>query len=430
MIGIVVSRADEASSHIGEHLLDLLEWEQMGEGVYARDGFELREFDELHLDLDNVAEEFGDIDYVVVASKHSGDTGPLLSAHFTGNFGVAEYGGADRELSVPTPNALSAVLGSLSAAAPSTYDVSMECTHHGPTDLGAPGMFVELGSGPEQWSDPDGARAVAKAILELDGVPPFSDRIVVAFGGNHYAPRPTRIIGETEFAVGHVAADWSLSELGSGSVHEDLIEEMFETSRATCAVIDGELPEVRETIASLGYRIVSETWIRETSGFDPDLVEELEVALGSVEDGLRFGGQDPGTDPFLVVDLPQALVDECQGIDLERTLGAVSEHTIAYQSAENGNRVGASAAVTGQATYDRLIDSLTEVLESAYDIVRQMDDTIVTERETFDPELAAAMGVPEGPKFGRLAAGESVTVDGETIEAAEVRSTEIRRFEV
>lgn len=430
MIGIVVSHPDEASAHIGEHLLELEDWEKIGEGAYRNDGFELREFDDLHLDLDGVAESFDDVEYIVVASKHSGETGPLLSAHFTGNFGKAEYGGADRELSTPAPNALSTVLEALDEYAPEPYDVSMECTHHGPTDLGAPGMFVELGSGPEQWDDPDGARAVARAILQLAGVEPFSERTVVAFGGNHYAPRPTRIIRETAFSVGHVAADWSLSELGVPSKHEDLIEELFEKSQARCVIIDGDLPAVEETIESLGYRVVSETWIRETSGFDPDLVDELEVALGSVEAGLRFGDQDPGSDPFLVLDLPTDLVDECQGIDADRTVETVAEHTIAYQSAENGNRVGERAAMTGQAAYDALIEALVDILEEAYDIVRREDDTIVAERDSFDPALAESMGVPEGPKFGRLAAGESVTVEGEVVEADQVRSTEISRFGV
>ena len=62
MIGIVVSRADRASSHIGEHLRDLADWtveeddtraEGDGGGTVLRTtGFELRAFDTLHLEIE------------------------------------------------------------------------------------------------------------------------------------------------------------------------------------------------------------------------------------------------------------------------------------------------------------------------------------------------------------------------------------------
>lgn len=107
MIGIVVSHADSASERIGEELLELADWrsaedsaqpESEGGGTYYRleiEGmnFELRTFEEWHLELDGVAETFSDPGLVVFASRHSGETGPLLTAHFTGNFGEAEFGG-------------------------------------------------------------------------------------------------------------------------------------------------------------------------------------------------------------------------------------------------------------------------------------------------------------------------------------------------
>lgn len=425
-----MSNADTASATIGEQLLDLAEWEREATGVFRRPGFELREFDRSHLHLESVADRFEDPEFVVVASKHSGETGPLLSAHFTGNFGEAEYGGSTRELSDPAPNALRRVLSALDDRAPDNYDVAMECTHHGPTDLGGRGLFVELGSDPEQWTDQAGAKAVAEAILQLEGVDPTAGQTLVAFGGNHYAPRPTRILRETDFRVGHVAADWSLSELGNPEQHRALLDSMFQKSNATRAFLDGEHPAVEAVVEDMGYRIVSETWVRETSGADPELVNELETALGTVESGLRLGAVDPGSDPFLIVDLPSGLVAECQGIDAKATVEAVSRHSIAYQTTENGNRVGSRAALAEDGAYEGIVEALESVLASPYDAVRRESDTIVAERSSFDPEKAAARGVPEGPKFGELAAGKPVTVDGETVEPEDVHSTEIRRFEV
>lgn len=81
MIGIVVSRADSASVHIGEHLLELADWDERTDGdrpdadgggtVFSRDGFELREFDDLHIDLDDPAEAFdADLDLVEIGRAH------------------------------------------------------------------------------------------------------------------------------------------------------------------------------------------------------------------------------------------------------------------------------------------------------------------------------------------------------------------------
>ncbi|MFB6153871.1 MAG: D-aminoacyl-tRNA deacylase [Halodesulfurarchaeum sp.] len=431
-IGIVVSRPDQASVHIGERLLEIADWDEVDAGHYRREGFEIREFDEWHLELDDPASQFGDISFLVVASRHSGETGPLLSAHFTGNFGKAEYGGASRELARACPGALRDVIGALDENAPVKYDIAMECTHHGPTDYGAPAMYVELGSGPDEWNDTAGADAVASSILALEGVSPTADRTLVAFGGNHYAPRATRILRETEFAVGHVAADWSLDALGDPAEHRDVLVQVFERSGANCAIFEGDYPVVEEVVRDLGYRVVSETWVRQTSGLDPGLVEDLEVALSPVEDGLRFGqgARGDGADSFLVVDVPKDLIEECQGIDRARTLSVFDQRAIAYETKENGNRVGDRAALAGRDAWDAIVEALVEILETAYETVRRDGDVIVAERTSFDPALAAEQNVPEGPKFGRLAEGEAVEVEGETVEPDEVKTREIHRFSV
>ncbi|MFC7177075.1 D-aminoacyl-tRNA deacylase [Halosegnis marinus] len=299
---VVVSRADRASEHIGERLLALGDWtdhedadraDAAGGGTYYRTGgAELRTFDELHIRAEGLAEAFDDPDLLFVASRHSGDTGPLLTAHPTGNPGPAEFGGEAESFARAAPNALSALLSAFDEHAPEGYGVAMECTHHGPTDLDVPSLFVELGSDDEQWDDPEGASAVARAILDCRGVAPDRERQLVGFGGGHYAPRFERVVRETDWAVGHVLADWSLEDMAHPREARGVVAAAFERSAAEHALVEGDRPVLREVIDDLGYRVVSETWARETTGVPLGTVEELESALAPVDEGLRFG--DPG----------------------------------------------------------------------------------------------------------------------------------------
>ncbi|SNR22831.1 D-aminoacyl-tRNA deacylase [Halorubrum vacuolatum] len=483
MIAIVVSRADEASEHIGERLLEAGSWtehedldrpEEVGGGTYYRTrGFELRTFEELHIYLDDPSVAFDDPALLVFVSRHRGETGPLLTAHVTGNFGPAEYGGDPGALAHAPPGAEKRVVEALAEHAPDGYDVGIECTHHGPTDVTVPSMFVELGSGESEWADPAGARAVARAVLELGGDREVQDgnkhgarenpyehvpadlrgeddvpRHIVGFGGGHYAPRFTRIVRETEWAVGHVAADWALAEMGPPGENAALVARAFERSNAELAVIEGDRPALAATVEDLGYRVVSETWIREVEDRPQRLIATLEAELTAVDEGLRFGDVVPpahGTDPIeglRVRTLPGDLLARAQGIDATATRAAVERHTVAFETEQAGTRAAgravflATEAGGGEDGWSdpmrALIVDLATVLEDRYERVEvDFEGGVVVARESaFDPTLAAERGVPEGPAFGRLSAGESVVVDGEPIEPDAVTRESVDRFPI
>ena len=439
MLAIVVSRADEASEHTYDHLLELEDWTETedesrpdadgGGTVYRTEGAELRTFDDLHLYLDGAAAAFEGPDMLVVASRHSGDTGPLLTAHATGNFGPAEYGGGEGSLARAAPNALREVRRAFDEHAPEGYDAGIEATHHGPSTVGCPSLFVELGSGEAEWADPEGAEAVARSILDLRGVDPSTYRTVVGFGGGHYAPRFDRILTETDWAVGHVAADWALEELGDPREARAVVAKAFRNSGTEFALVDGDHPDLEAVVDDLGFETVSETWLRETTGVPLELVEDVERELGAVDDGLRFGVPAAGYDgEFVVEDLPEELLDEASGVDRSATLEAVADRALAYETLEGGSLVAGPVALADAADYRRVVEALAAVLEAKYDAVAVDDGEVVARREAFDPELAREAGVEEGPDFGRLSDGEAVSVGGETVEPADVRSARERRF--
>ncbi|RQH03479.1 D-aminoacyl-tRNA deacylase [Natrarchaeobius oligotrophus] len=440
-LAIVESRADRASVHVCDHLRDLVSWEARtddaradadGGGTYYRtEGIELRSFADLHLELERPAEAFDDPDLLVFASRHSGETGPLLTGHFTGNFGPAEYGGDDYDLADASPNALARLFEAFDRHAPDGYDVGLECTHHGPTDVGCPSLFAELGSGDEQWDDPAGAAAVARAILELRDVDSHHRERLVGFGGNHYVPRFERVVRETPWAVGHVAADWSLEAMGDPETRRSVIESAFETSDAEIALLDGDRPRLEGVIEELGYRVVSETWVREVGDRSRSLADAVEADLGTVDDGVRFG--DRREESIALVDLPTELVDAAESVDPDRVRSLVERESVAFATENGGSRVGARAAVpaaAARAAREAIVDGLAAVLERKYETVTREDGAVVVDDLAFDPKLAREAGVPEGPKFGALAEGESVTVDGETITPRSVFTRRTRRFPI
>jgi len=442
MLGVVVSRADSASEAIGEQLLECADWRETtdpdrpdGEGggtVCRLPDAELRTFDGLHLFLDDLDEAFSaEVDLIAVASRHSGETGPLLTAHHTGNFGAADYGGEPDALARAAPAALSRVREAFERYAPERYGVGLECTHHGPTALDTPSLFVELGSGEQEWTDPEGARAVARAILALRGTEPDTDRALVGFGGGHYVPRFERVVRETGWSVGHVAADWGLDAMGDPREHRDLLERAFERSGAEHALLDprdGSYDDLRAVVEELGYRLVSETWLREADGVDLELVERLEDTLGSVEDGLRFGGRaDAGA--FEAVTLPEELLAAANGVDRERALAAVRERAVAVTTEEGASLLAREAAAV-PVERGALVEALADVLGEEYDSVERVDGAVLAEERAFSPALAREHGVEEGPAFGRLAGGQPVEVEGRTVAPEEVHERRRHRFPV
>ena len=442
MIGIVVSTADTASEHIGDKLLARRSWDQTtdtdrapangGGTVYRHGHFELRTFDEWHLELTDVAAAFDDPAVVVFVSRHSGETGPLLTAHHTGNFGAAEYGGSERSLSMAAPQTTAAALQALDQYSPAAYEVSLETTHHGPTDVGVPSVFIELGSNTEQWTDAAGATAVAQAILALS--PPEDEaRSVVGVGGGHYAPRFTRIARETDWAVGHVVADWGLAALEEPVA--PVVHQLFEHSNTSRFVVDSADSEFTDRLEALGYEQVRETWLRETTGVATPLADRVTAWFPDTT-VVRFGAPAQTAAPSVQVHshtLPTELVDTATDIDREAVIDAFRDHLLAFCTDEATGTPKPTVVLTPDVSLHGalpvpLVSVFSNILETRYEQVTVDGTTLTATRTAFDPDRALARGVPQGPKFGRLAAGNAVEVDGQTVEPEAVHTTEETRF--
>jgi D-aminoacyl-tRNA deacylase len=165
----------------------------------------------------NLPEHFANIELIVFLSRHSSQSGkPTLSVHTPGNFAEAELGGLPRTVSVCPAAAMSDALKALAQYRTEMkldYEVSYECTHHGPS-LNVPTMFVELGSSPQQWSDIRAAEAVAKAamqaIAQLDN---SENQAAIGIGGTHYNQHFTKMALNNEALFSHMIPKYALPDL-------------------------------------------------------------------------------------------------------------------------------------------------------------------------------------------------------------------------
>ncbi len=244
MILIVASNKDVASLNIRKQILDNCGHRETSESfqensVYALEinekNVKLVTLNDESVQAQNLANSFNNLELVVFISKHSSLSGtPTLSVHTPGNLGDAELGGLARKVSISPANTMRDILKAMTKfkqAAHLDYQVSYECTHHGPS-LNVPTMFAELGSSPAQWSDLKAAEAVARAVIE--GLSTFkisNARPVLGIGGPHYNGRFTKIALETEVAFGHMIPKYAVANTDL-AILEHCIEQTMEKVEA------------------------------------------------------------------------------------------------------------------------------------------------------------------------------------------------------
>ena len=283
-ITIICSAPDLASQNIKKHLLSLKEWKPLelpeNSGFSAArkssDGkFQLVEIEEIHVfqdGLDKKLETAGlPASLIIFASKHRGkEEVNSLTVHCTGNPSEeARLGGRPKELAVSSPPAMKSILKKMKRLAEEKglkYDVTLEVTHHGPTELSVPSIYAEIGSTEKQWEDLEAGEVAAKAILavSLEEVP-----VALGFGGWHYAMRQTGLLLETDISFGHNFPKYQLD-----FVDEALIRQAVEKSNADFAYFDRKSmkSEDRNRISAilekLGLKILKESEIREKYGHE------------------------------------------------------------------------------------------------------------------------------------------------------------------
>jgi len=158
-----------------------------------------------NLDLEKINE----YDFVIFASKHKSEKNEkTLSIHAPGNWRDAKFGGQEKRVCKTSALFQKQLFEKLKTNAEKSYlkyDVTLECTHHGPL-INKPCVFIEIGSTENEWKDKRAGFVVAKAIsetIESFKENPYNE-IAIGIGGPHYCPNFTKIQLKSNIAISHV----------------------------------------------------------------------------------------------------------------------------------------------------------------------------------------------------------------------------------
>jgi D-aminoacyl-tRNA deacylase len=168
-----------------------------------------------------------------------------LTVHPLGNpGGAAEVGGRPRVL-VPADalRMVDALRRLAERREEANLPVSYEATHHGPA-LDLPAFFVEIGYGTDAAPPEAAVRLLSEVIPEVR--PAEGDRVALAVGGGHYAPRFTDLALKRRWAFGHVLSRHALTGLDASTARAALALSVGASGWLPARADDVDHPALRE----------------------------------------------------------------------------------------------------------------------------------------------------------------------------------------
>jgi D-aminoacyl-tRNA deacylase len=467
-INILCSATDVASQNIKEQLLQNAHWEKIEKtpdnwkeliSVYNNQEMRILEIEGHHIYEDRIDEKMKssgfDTDLIIVASKHkSSDGRSVLTAHFTGNPDKADFGGRPNELSVAAPHMLRLILKNMQKLSDDIgFEVNMESTHHGPTELKIPMVYAEIGSSEIQWNNPEAGSIAAKAILEA--IKDFTScdngagyiPIAIGFGGGHYASRQTELILNAEVTFGHNFPDYQLA-----FVDRNMMIQAFEKSGADFAYFDRKSMSAKERdrlsslIEELHYILLRESDIREIGKVPWNLFLDIKNKCNELCPDGKFKAtevfklqieisrhKDGKSDEISIYSINEELFQETVKANRKLTEEMLARCAPIYMERNNGtlsNTIMGMGADTKSAMQN-VTNECIKILKEHYEIKYIADENILCIiSEKFDPKAAKELGIPPGPMLGELAKGKQVEVEGKTIMPEMVHKRKVKRIQL
>ncbi|MEM3092899.1 MAG: D-aminoacyl-tRNA deacylase [Candidatus Nitrosocaldus sp.] len=161
--------------------------------------------------------------YIFLSRHRSESNKPTLTSHSTGNFSHASMGGNARELAYTYPSLQKCYMLNLysNRGKVPNYDIVIEATHHGPTSLAKPVLFIEIGSSEKEWSDMDAVSVTCHSLLaSIVNFKEYSKKVGVALGGTHYPEKFTNLLIDSDIALASVASKHNLKHIDESMLRQ------------------------------------------------------------------------------------------------------------------------------------------------------------------------------------------------------------------
>ncbi|MDO8553252.1 MAG: D-aminoacyl-tRNA deacylase [Candidatus Micrarchaeota archaeon] len=196
----------------------------------------------------DVPTDFNDELLVVLSTHKSKNPQTIFTAHYPGNWNVADFGGDDKTLNTAYASKLKAILmnvNEINKRENFGWNVSLEADHHGPT-CSVPIIFAEIGSEEAQWKDKKAGAIMAEAVLEaIKSEKKFET--VFCVGEGHYPKTFNKIELESEYAIGHILPKYQIENLDE-KLFEQAIKKNVEPVKKVFVVKDSLNVKQKEKI--------------------------------------------------------------------------------------------------------------------------------------------------------------------------------------
>ncbi|MEK6892193.1 MAG: D-aminoacyl-tRNA deacylase [Nanoarchaeota archaeon] len=244
-IAIIASSKDHAGVNIRNNLLELFDFRKLNDKFDDNGVFQCEKIHNKTISLyltnnelihsENIDKQI-DADIFIFASKHRSKENTLaFTVHGIGNWNSAEMGGYEKKLCPSSAILMKNIFLELNKNAKhTTYEITMEATHHGPY-IEKPAVFVEMGSTEKEWKDKTNGEIIAKTIMSSLENEKKDYKIAVGIGGNHYCANFNKIMLRSDVALSYVCPKYALQNL-----NEDLIQQSLQKTieKVDFAVLD------------------------------------------------------------------------------------------------------------------------------------------------------------------------------------------------